>query len=154
MGREGPFLCADGLVCLDASTCGAPPTEGQPCGVGQPKCANGLGCAFGPEGSICSIKADAGAYCENDDTCRDDLFCDFGDNTCTPFFERGQACTDGNECGPSGSCLPDTSFVFRCADKPGLDEACFLDDCQAGLICRSPYQAGICTPVLCPMLRF
>lgn len=154
MGRFGPFLCADGLVCLDSLTCGDAPTEGQPCGVGKPACAAGLGCAFGPEGSICSIKADAGANCENDDTCKDDLFCDFGSNTCTPFLARGELCTDGNECGPTGSCLPGPGFVFRCADKPGLGGACFLDDCQSGLICRTPYEAGVCSPVLCTMMRF
>jgi hypothetical protein len=154
MGRLGPFLCAEGLVCLDTLNCGDAPTEGQLCGVGRPGCAAGLGCAFTPEGSICRVKADAGATCENDDTCRDDLFCDFGTNTCTPFMARGELCTDGNECGPTGSCLPDASFVFRCADKPGVGEECFLDDCEAGLICRTPYEAGVCTPVLCTMMRF
>lgn len=154
MGRFGPFLCADGLACRDDVTCGDVPGEGQTCALGKPACADGLGCAFTPEGSVCRVKADAGATCENDDTCRDDLFCDFGSNTCTPFLAKGELCTDGNECGPVGSCLPDASFVFRCADKPGVGGECFLDDCQAGLVCRTPYEAGMCAPVLCSMMRF
>ncbi len=154
LGRFGPFLCAEGLVCLDSLTCGDAPIEGQPCGLGSPACAAGLGCAFEAEGSFCRQKADAGARCENDDTCRDDLFCDFGTNTCTPFLARGEVCTDGNECGPTGACLPGPGFVFQCADKPGLGGECFLDECDDGLICRTPYEAGVCAPVLCTMMRF
>lgn len=154
-GRFGPFLCAAGLVCLESRTCGEAPAEGEPCGLGEPRCAAGLGCAYGAEGSTCNAKVDAGAYCDNDDTCGDGLFCDFGANACMPFLARGELCTDGNECGPGGSCLPDAGFTaFRCADEPKLGEGCFLEDCAQGLICRTPYEAGVCAPTLCTIMRF
>ncbi len=153
LSRIGPFVCADGLACLDG-TCGSPPGNGQPCAQGTPACAAGLGCAFESEGSTCRPKAGAGAECQNDDTCQDTMFCDFGINQCTSFLVAGERCTDGNECGPGGACLPDEAFDFRCAASGEVGDECFLDDCSGDLLCKTPYTAGICAPVLCSMIRF
>jgi len=153
LGRFGPFVCAAGLACLDG-TCGNLPGNGEPCAQGTPACATGLGCAFEAEGSTCRPKAGQGAECQSNDICQGTMFCDFGTNQCTTFFTAGELCTDGNECGPSGACLPDDAFIFRCARAGGVGDPCFLDDCSGDLLCKTPYSAGVCAPVLCSMLRF
>jgi len=152
LGTFGPVLCAAGTTCIDG-VCGAIPGEGDPCAMGVPACADGLGCAFEREGSFCRAPADVGAECQNDPTCKDGLFCDFGVGACQPHRARGAECSAGNECG-DGACLPDATFTFRCADRPGADDACFIDECAPGLACRTPYTEGACVGVFCGALDF
>lgn len=153
LGSAGPFLCAPGLGCLDG-VCGPLPGLDEACAIGQPSCVDGLGCAFEPEGSFCREPVGAGGACQNDVTCKDGFFCDYDHNACTADYAPGTPCKAGNECG-DGVCLPDVSFVFRCAPKPGVGGECFLDDCAAGLRCETPYTQGACVPaVFCSSLRF
>jgi len=152
-GPMGPVVCEAGLSCLDG-TCGAPPGDGMACAMGAPNCAAGLGCAFETEGSFCRPRRAPGGECQNDQTCADGGFCNFSENRCEAIRAVGDLCTDGNECGTDGACLPDADFTFRCAPRPGDGGTCLLDDCQAGLICRTPYTAGVCAPALCEALKF
>ena len=122
--------------------------------MGVPHCAPGLGCAFEGADNVCRPRRTAGGECQNDETCADGHFCNFRDNRCEANRAVGALCSDGNECGPDGACLPDPVFTFRCAPRPGDGETCFLADCDPGLICRTPYTAGVCAPVLCEALRF
>lgn len=149
LGRDGPFLCAAGLACRDR-ICGAVPGEGEPCAVGQVRCGDGLVCHVEGVDSVCRPPVGEGARCMLDESCADGLYCDFGTVTCTRVREAGSACTDGNECGRDGACVPDGSGVFRCVPRPGLGEACFLDgSCLDGLACRSVHDAGACAPPMC-----
>ena len=153
LGPMGPMLCAEGLACLDRG-CGDMPGRDEPCGIGSPNCGPGLGCAFEPEGSFCREPVGDGERCENDATCKDGFFCNFAEGLCRADLALGQVCVNGNECG-EGACLPDATFTFRCAATPGLGDACFIDECTAGLRCRTPYTAGACVPdVFCRALRF
>ncbi len=153
LGEGGPFVCAAGLACANG-TCGPPPTDGQGCAVGAIRCADGLGCKVaGPE-SICAPRVGVGGPCQLDDTCQDGLFCDFNTNKCRAFYGLEAACANGNECGPAGSCVPDEALRFRCVAQPGEGDACFLDDCEGGLSCKSPYDSGTCAPSICGRFAF
>ncbi len=153
LGSTGPFLCAPGLGCLDG-VCGTLPALDEPCAIGAPSCADGLGCAFEPEGSFCREPVGAGGVCQNDATCKTGFFCDFGTNTCAASQAPGTPCSDGNECG-DGVCVPDATFTFRCAPRSGVGGECFLEDCADGLRCETPYTQGACVPaVFCRSLRF
>jgi len=153
LGSFGPFLCAAGLGCLDG-VCGPLPGLGEGCAIGQPGCADGLACAFEPDGSFCREPVGAGGVCQNDVTCMAGFFCDYSRNECAASYPPGVACRNGNECG-DGVCLPDANFTFRCAARPGVGGECFLDDCAEGLRCETPYKEGACVPtVLCSALRF
>lgn len=154
LGSLGPFVCAEGLACRER-TCGPVPTEGMACAVGALRCAEGLGCHVEDADSVCRPRVAAGAACGLDDSCDDGLYCNFRDNRCAPWAALGEACRDGNECGPAGACVPNETSEFRCVSRPGSAEACFLDDsCQAGLACRSPFAAGACASPLCAAFTF
>lgn len=155
LGTFGPFVCAEGLACRDR-LCGPIPNEGDDCAVGDVRCAEGLGCAVEGERSVCRARVGDGEPCMLDDTCEAGTFCDFSENRCRAYFATGDVCRAGNECGPSGACVPDeTATTFRCTARPGVGEACFLDDsCEAGLVCRSPFDAGACAPPLCAAFVF
>lgn len=152
-GPSGPVVCADGLACVDF-TCAEPPTEGETCALGAPNCADGLGCAFEGENNVCRAKLDAGGACQNDLVCKPGTFCNFAVNQCMATYALGDRCKDGNECGANAACLPDALFDFRCTPKPALGGECFLDECQPGLICRTPYTSGVCSQVICQAFRF
>lgn len=153
LGSTGPWLCAADLGCHDG-VCGPLPTVDEPCAQGEPACAEGLGCAFGPEGSFCRVPAGAGTYCENDPPCGPGFFCDYSKNECAADQPIGALCRNGNECG-AGVCLPDATFTFRCAAQPGLGGACYIDECAGDLACQSPYTQGACVPsVICGTLGF
>jgi hypothetical protein len=130
------------------------PGEGEPCAVGDVRCEAGLGCHVEGVDSVCRARLPVGESCQLDDSCSAGSFCDFGVSRCTAFFAAGETCTDGNECGPEGACVPDATGAFRCVSQPGLGEACFLDQCEAGLACRSPFDAGVCAPPLCAAFAF
>jgi len=152
-GPNGPILCGERLACVDL-VCSDIPALGETCAMGPPHCAAGLGCAFGPDGSVCSEPGPIGTRCENDMTCAEGLYCEFATGSCTPDLATGAPCVNGNECG-DGECLPDATFTFRCAPTPGLGDECFLDDCEPGLRCETPYSAGACVPrYFCGMLTF
>lgn len=155
LGTFGPFVCAEGLACRDRF-CGPIPGEGDDCAVGDVRCAEGLGCAVEGERSVCRARVGDGEPCMLDDTCEAGTFCDFSENRCRTYFASGEVCRAGNECGPSGACVPDeTATTFRCTERPGVGEACFLDDsCETGLVCRSPFDAGACAPPLCAAFVF
>lgn len=153
LAEGGPFVCDAGLACVQG-TCGPPPTDGQGCAVGAIRCADGLGCKVASPEAICAPRVVAGEPCQLDDTCGEGLFCDFNANTCRAFYSLGAACANGNECGPTGSCVPDASLKFRCVAQPVEGEACFLDECEGSLSCESPYDSGTCAPPLCGRFAF
>lgn len=154
-GPDGPFLCAPGLGCFPDDGCAPLPAEGEACAIGFPNCEAGLGCAFEADGSFCRAPVGEGMPCQNDPTCEAGLFCNFADGTCTAHFADGTPCSAGNECGPDGACLPDETFIFRCAPAPGEGDACFLDECTGDLRCLSPYTEGACVPeVFCGAINF
>ncbi len=132
LGSLGPLLCAEGLGCL-AGVCGPMPGEEEECAIDN-RCAGDLGCDFTPEGSLCRPRRGVGGACEADHICAPGTFCDFGELKCTPHLEVGARCTNGNECGPEGSCLPDGRGRFACAPMPDEGDACFLE-CGQGLTC-------------------
>ncbi|MEZ4265909.1 MAG: hypothetical protein R3F39_05985 [Myxococcota bacterium] len=153
LAEGGPFVCDTGLACV-GGTCGPPPTDGQGCAVGVIRCADGLGCKVASPEAICAPRVGAGQPCQLDDTCEDGLFCDFNTNKCRAFYSPGAPCANGNECGPAGSCVPDDTLKFRCVAQPGEGDACFLDECEGGLSCESPYDSGTCAPALCARYPF
>ncbi|MCB9730706.1 MAG: hypothetical protein H6746_19705 [Deltaproteobacteria bacterium] len=153
LGEQGPFVCAEGLACLEG-TCGPAPGDGQACAVGAIRCAEGLGCHYEGEASVCRPRLDAGGECQLDDSCQSGLFCDFSQLRCEPYYAANAACSAGNECGPQGACVPDADQRFRCVPRPGLGDPCFLPECRDGLLCASPYEAGTCAPKLCARYAF
>jgi hypothetical protein len=149
LGREGPFLCAAGLACR-ARVCGAIPGEGEACAVGDVRCGDGLVCHVEGVDSVCRPPAAEGASCMLDESCADGLYCDFRGGRCARVLDPGSACTDGNECGADGACVPDPMGAFRCVARPALGEACFLDgSCLDGFACRSVHDAGACARPMC-----
>ncbi len=132
LSETGPSLCAPGLGCR-MLTCGPLPGEGEPCTVDN-RCAGDLGCDFRTDGSFCAPRRAAGEACASDAICAAGTYCDFGSMRCTPYEANGTTCSDGNECGPMGSCVPDASGRFRCVTLPGAGEPCFFD-CAPGLTC-------------------
>lgn len=155
LGTFGPFVCAAGLACRDRF-CGAIPGDGDDCAVGDVRCAEGLGCAVEGERSVCRARVGDGEPCMLDDTCEAGTYCDFSETLCRPLLAAGEICRAGNECGPNGACVPDeTATTFRCTPRPSEGEACFLDDsCGPGLVCRSPFDAGVCAPPICAAFVF
>lgn len=148
-GPMGPFVCQDGLGCNNG-TCGPLPGDGQPCTIDS-RCATGLGCDFTANGSFCvPLKAEGGS-CQTDRTCQSGLFCDYSKNQCAPARPTGAPCKDGNECGATGSCMPDGGGAFRCAPLPSLGERC-LFDCAAGQHCAPDQATSICLPDVCKEL--
>jgi hypothetical protein len=154
-GPDGPFLCAAGLGCFSDDGCAPLPGLGEECSIGLPNCEEGLACAFEVDGSFCREPVGEGEACENDPSCEAGLFCNFEEGLCRAHFAEGDACSAGNECGPEGACLPDATFVFRCAPAPGEGDTCFLDECTDDLRCKTPFSAGACVPeVFCGALDF
>lgn len=151
LGSMGPVECAAGLGCLDSGTCGPLPTEGQACAIPH-RCAPGLGCDFAVNGSFCVKPHVAGETCTNDSVCMAGLFCNLAASTCTAIVPAGGACTDGNECGPGGTCLPSSpgSKELLCAPLPGVGSSCFLD-CKDGAYCSPNITPGPCAPDLCKL---
>jgi hypothetical protein len=150
LGSMGPIECAASLGCLDG-TCGPLPTEGEACAIPN-RCAPGLGCDFATNGSFCVKPHGAGEACTNDSVCVDGLYCDLAALTCAPIVPAGGGCSDGNECGPKGTCLPTApgGKDFSCAPFPGVGEPCFLD-CKAGAYCAPNVAPGPCAPDLCKL---
>ncbi len=154
LGRLGPFQCEAGLACSNRR-CGPVPVEGEPCAGGELRCADGLGCHVEAAQSVCRVRVSEGKACGLDDSCATGLYCDFGESRCARFLTPGEVCTDGNECGTEGACVPGDAGVFRCVTRPIANEACFLDDtCAGGLFCRSSYDAGVCAPPMCAAFQF
>ena len=146
----GPVECAPGLGCLNG-TCGPLPTAGQECAIPN-RCAPGLGCDFAMNGSFCVQPHAAGQACTNDSVCLNGLFCNLTTSVCAPIVAAGGACKDGNECGPSGTCMPSTpgGSTFVCAPLPGAGSPCFLD-CKDGSYCAPDITPGPCAPNLCKL---
>ena len=148
-GEFGPFVCATGLACLEG-TCGGLPVEGEPC-AGIDVCAPGLGCAFGPKGSVCVTPGGAGASCQNRQACRADHYCSAG-GTCEPDVALGTACDPGlGNCG--GACVPDSSGGFTCRASVAEGDACLdVADCTSGLTCRVREEDTRCIADICAAL--
>ncbi|MGC4119831.1 MAG: hypothetical protein QM765_35700 [Myxococcales bacterium] len=146
LGPAGPFLCASGAVCGDSGSCIADPKEGEPCGIPN-ACGSGLVCAFGPGGSTCVKPQPEGTDCQND-ICATGLFCDFNTGKCAPSYSAGDACSNGNECGPARTCEPDDLQVLRCQALPAVGEPCFFD-CVAGAWCERGMTRPTCQAPLC-----
>lgn len=153
LGVYGPFTCAPGLACLAQDRlCGELPGEGERCalaGMDSPSCAEGLGCVFEVGEPTCEQRRGEGEACELDDTCAQGLFCDFRQNRCVAVAALGAPCPMGNECGSQAACVPDEQQQLRCVPIPEEGEACFLDGCAPGLVCRPPHDAGVCAPSFC-----
>ena len=149
LGEFGPFLCAEGLAC-SSGVCTALPTEGQPC-AGTDTCAAGLGCAFGPEGSICIEPRGEGEPCENRQACREDLHCGSA-GTCTADVALGNACNPGlGDCG--GACVPDASGGFVCSARLAEGATCVADeDCTSELTCLVRPEDTRCLAEICSSL--
>jgi hypothetical protein len=148
-GERGPFLCADGLACVEGA-CGPLPTEGQPC-AGVDTCAPGLGCAFGPSGSVCIVPRGEGEPCENRQACGDGLHCGT-EGTCAADVALGAPCNPGlGDCG--GACVPDASGGFVCRAPLAEGATCLDDaDCTAGLTCLVRDEDTRCLPEICGVL--
>jgi len=153
-GPQGPFLCAAGLGCFP-DACAPLPGLGEECSIGLPNCEAGLACAFEVDGSICREPVGEGEGCANDASCQEGLFCNFEEGLCRNHYDEGDPCSAGNECGPEGACLPDATFLFRCAPAPAKGGTCFLDECISDLRCKTPFNAGACVPeVFCGAVAF
>jgi hypothetical protein len=149
---DGFVRCAPGLGCRDSDqTCqpASTATEGQPCLPNGEDylCADGLGCDFAPEGSICIAVGDAGDPCTNDRVCVDGTYCEFSLLECADTLAPGASCEDGNECSAGAECAPQPSG-FECTALPGSGEPCF-EGCADGLTCQGA--GGACTAELCTL---
>jgi len=154
MDERGPFVCAGELACL-GDVCGPLPTLGEACGSGDHACADGLGCAFNTDGTnTCEPRVGAGEPCTNDTQCLSGNYCEFALNLCAAHVPSGGACDDGNECGPSGSCVnAGEGGALLCVPMPGLGEPCLLD-CRDGAICEFTQTAGTCVPPVCAEIPY
>ncbi len=148
-GEFGPFLCAAALAC-SSGVCAALPTEGQMC-AGSDTCAAGLGCAFGPGGSICVVPRGEGEPCENRQACREDLHCGSG-GTCTADVAIGETCSPSfGDCG--GACVPDASGGFVCSARVAEGATCLADeDCEVDLTCLVRPEDTRCLAEICRSL--
>ncbi len=148
-GEFGPFLCAAGLACTEGA-CGPIPGEGQAC-AGTDTCAEGLGCAFGPTGSICVVPRGEGEACENRQACRVELHCG-ATGTCTADVPEGAPCDPGlGDCG--GACVPDASGGFVCRARLAEGATCLDDlDCASGLTCLVRAEDTRCLAEVCGSL--
>ncbi|MEZ4294654.1 MAG: Dickkopf N-terminal cysteine-rich domain-containing protein [Polyangiaceae bacterium] len=142
----GPFVCAPDLGCVDG-VCAALPGDGEPCTLDS-RCAGDLACDFTPRGSVCGPRKPAFAPCQNDQICEEGLYCEFSLGQCTAILAAGSPCNDGNECGPTGSCLPGPSGAFECAPKPSAGQRC-LFECTEGLHCAPLASESFCAPEIC-----
>ena len=142
----GPRVCGDDLGCVNGF-CVQMPGLDEPCTVDN-RCGGELGCDFATNGSFCRPKRDEGEHCDSDYICGDNLYCDFSNLLCTAYYATNALCSDGNECGPAGSCVPDADNTFRCVPTPTAGEACFFD-CETGLYCGSVFSEGICLATIC-----
>jgi len=135
-GLMGPFLCKDGLGCEDATnTCRPLPTIGQRCTIDS-RCAAPYACDWTAEGSFCRVRKAEGGACQNNQICRDGLFCDFSTGACARLRAAGSKCSAGNECVSGLSCNPPTWFgSWRCGPKPALGRTCGFD-CAGDALCR------------------
>jgi hypothetical protein len=142
----GPSVCADGLGCVDG-TCGPLPVEGEACTFDH-RCADGLACEFGGDGETCIVPKTAGQACANEAACGAGLHCDFATSACAADLALGAPCTDSNECGPKGACMPGSGGAKQCTTRPSAGERC-ASDCASGLACVVvPEEAG-CVPEVC-----
>ncbi|MFO0747751.1 MAG: hypothetical protein U1F43_19110 [Myxococcota bacterium] len=69
-----------------------------------------------------------------------------------PARARPRRAVLGRQRSAATACAADATFTFRCADRPG--DACFIDECGAGLACKSPYSEGACVRGFCAALDF
>lgn len=158
LGLYGPFVCAEGLGCQCAAgelcrerSCQPLASAGEACAQ-DGRCAEGLGCVFGTDGTnTCAAPVGEGAECTNDTNCASGLYCDFSALACRPWAAFGEACRDGNECGPAGTCAPDGSGGFVCGPLPNKGEACFLE-CAGRGVCEAVDVVAACAPVICEVL--
>ncbi len=142
-------VCGPGLGCAGDQTCqpASTATVGQPClsnGTDE-VCAEGLGCDFGAQGSICVVPGGEGAACNTDRTCADGTYCELSTLRCTVRRADGAPCADGNECRVGSECAPGPGG-FACAPIPGPGAAC-TSACVAPSVCAGP--GGVCVPALC-----
>ncbi|MBU1243613.1 hypothetical protein KKD52_10740 [Myxococcota bacterium] len=154
LSEAGPFVCDDGLACL-SDTCGPLPGHGETCGSGNNACAEGLGCSFNTDGtSTCEDKVGAGEPCTNDRQCLAGTYCEYSTMLCTTVAATGAPCEDGNECGPAGSCVPESpGGPFVCAPLPAAGEPCYLE-CTDTTVCHSVVTAGVCAAPVCGVIGF
>ena len=146
---DGPHVCAPPLGCV-VDVCGPLPQSGEACTVDS-RCAAGLGCDFTPDGSICGPLKDAGGSCQTDRTCKAGLYCDFEVGQCAEPRPIGATCKAGNECGPTGSCMPSGGGVFTCAPRPVAGERCVFE-CAAPLHCAPELAGAACAAEVCQEL--
>lgn len=154
LSEQGPFVCAESLACL-SDTCAPLPGQGETCGSGNNACSDGLGCSFNTDGtSTCEPRVGDGEPCTNDRQCLAGNYCEYSTMLCTTVAATGAPCEDGNECGPAGSCVPDSpGGPFVCAPLPSAGEACHLE-CETAAVCHSVVSAGVCAAPVCGVIAF
>lgn len=177
--------CEDGLFCEGADSLADPPVLGtcapipaavadrQPCDPAADVCAQ-LCSTCRPESAggptLCLDRGAAGAYCEDDDACRNGFACDLGTNECTALppselpglgeacdpnegcdegFCAGGSCVEGNDgdpCDPDYlECADDNICVVvgtagTCNAPPAVGEACLEEQCAADAFCNASGQ--------------
>lgn len=149
--------CGDGLACdPGTSTCQAPPApiaNGQSCDPAADACASFCSvCAPAEAGGAlaCRDRGAAGAYCEDDDHCRNGFICDPQTSACVvePVVDGpdlGAACDpDGPACD-EGECVEGTCVAG--VENDPCDPS--FPACQAGLVCDADAadpSKGVCVP--------
>lgn len=147
--QMGPSVCADGLGCNGTTNqCAALPGEGDSCTVDN-RCAGELGCDFTPNGSICVERKPAGGVCQNDLVCADGLHCDFAVGACAANYPLGQACSNGNECGPTAQCLPGNGANFVCSSAPEAGDPCLFECPDPAQYCGAQPANATCLAAVC-----
>ena len=146
LGVRGPSICADGLGCVE-NTCVEMPQLGDPCTVDN-RCAEDLGCDFTRDGSFCATRRGSGEHCDSTSVCLDGLFCDFEVLECTPFYELGETCSQGGECGEGRACLPNAIGDYQCTINPEEGDSC-VGTCADGLFCEVQSSVSNCAPAIC-----
>jgi hypothetical protein len=79
------------------------------------------------------------------------LFCNFHTGACATVLTTGSPCSDGNECGKTGSCIPKNGGGFACAPIPSPGSAC-LSECTAGYTCSGAASNTFCLREICSLL--
>ena len=138
--------CAGDLGCVEF-TCAPLPAEGEPCTIDN-RCATGLACDFGKNGSVCIVPKTAGEACASERSCGPGLYCNSAD-VCAAELPAGAACNSSSEC--AGACAPDASGGLSCRPAPAAGDPCLTsDDCPDTLRCAA--QTTTCIAPVCNAL--
>lgn len=139
--------CAGNLGCSPDFVCGSLPAQGAPCTIDN-RCADGLACDFGNDGSTCIVPRAAGEPCPSDRSCGAGLHCSSA-GVCEADRPAGAACSSSSEC--AGACAPDKSGGLSCRAALAAGDPCLAgDDCPDTHRCAA--QATKCIAEACKAL--